>query len=72
MVTRTVGIVLGASLLTWIVQAAEATAAAGGAAARPAFMAAFNAVFMWAALAAGAFFAASALRRGTWSDQPAR
>jgi Na+/melibiose symporter-like transporter len=72
MVTRTVGIVLGASLLTWIVQAAEAIAAAGGAAARPAFMAAFSTVFMWAALAAGAFFAASALRRGTWSDQTAR
>ena len=72
MVTRTVGIVLGASLLTWILQAVESAALAAGAGAQAAFMASFRAVFLSTAATAGVFFAASALRRATWFDRPNR
>ena len=49
MVTRTVGVVLGASLLTWLLQIAENAALAGGAGTQTAFMAGFRAVFLGAA-----------------------
>ncbi len=66
MVTRTVGIVLGACAWIWILQAVESAALATGGAAQPAFMAAFGAVFQAASLAAGGFFALSCLRPRTW------
>ena len=72
MVTRTVGIVLGVSLLTWVLQSVEATALAHGMEARAAFMAGFHAVYWSAAAVAGVTFAASALRRRTWIDQASR
>ena len=68
MVTRTVGIVLGVSLLTWGLQSVEAAELARGAGARAAFMAAFDAVFCAAAAVAGGTFVLSALRRRTWFD----
>ena len=71
MVTRTIGIVIGASAWIWILQAVESTRLAAGGAAQPAFMAAFSAVFQAAALAAGVFFALTCLRRRTWFG-PAR
>ena len=71
MVTRTIGIVLGASAWMWILQAVESAALVEGAAAQPAFMTAFGAVFQAASLAAGAFFALTCLRRRTWFG-PAR
>ena len=66
MVTRTIGIVLGVSLLTWILQSVETAALARGVDARTAFMAGFEAVFMGAALTAGACFALTSLRRTVW------
>ena len=66
MVTRTVGIVFGATLWIWILQAVESAALAAGHAAQPAFMAAFGSVFKAAAAAAGLFFALSCLRWRTW------
>ena len=66
MVTRTVGIVLGVSLLTWILQSVEAAALARGLEARAAFMEGFHAVYWSAAAMAGVTFAASALRWRTW------
>ena len=71
MVTRTIGIVIGASAWIWILQAVESTGLAAGGAAQPAFMAAFGAVFQGAALAVGVFFALTCLRRRTWFG-PAR
>jgi MFS family permease len=67
MVTRTVGVVLGASLLTWIVQAVEQAALARGLAANAAYLAGFNAVFISAAGVSTVFFLLSRLSRGTWS-----
>lgn len=72
MVTRTIGIVLGVSLLTWVLQSVEAAALARGADADAAFMAAFEAVFCAAAMVAGGTFALSALRRRTWFDRATR
>ena len=69
MVTRTIGIVVGASAWTWILQSVESAEAAAGDAAHPAFMAAFRVVFGTAALVAGAFFALSCLRWRTWFGQ---
>ena len=66
MVTRTIGIVLGASAWMWILQAVENAALVEGAAAQAAFMTAFGAVFQTASLAAGVFFALTCLRRRTW------
>ena len=66
MVTRTIGIVFGASLWIWILQAVEGAGLAAGHAAQPAFMAAFGNVFMAAAATAGLFFALSCLHRRTW------
>jgi MFS family permease len=72
MVTRTIGIVLGVSLLTWLVQRVEAAGLARGADAGAAFMAAFEAVFSAAAAVAAGTFALSALRRQTWFDRATR
>jgi MFS family permease len=72
MVTRTIGVVLGASLLTSAVQVVEAGRLAAGAAALPAYMAAFCAVFAGAAGVAALFFVVSGLWRGTWGRTPAR
>ena len=77
MVTRTVGIVLGVSLVTWAFARGEAaaqatteatTVAASGAeaAAAAAFMAGFHTVFAGAAAALLLCFALTALRRGVW------
>ncbi len=66
MVTRTIGIVLSVSLLTWVLQSVEAGALARGVHARDAFMAGFEAVFRWTALTAGACFALTSLRRTVW------
>ncbi len=66
MVTRTIGIVLGASLLIWVLQATEAAALARGVGQVPAFMTGFRAVFLTAATIAAACFAASSLRPTTW------
>lgn len=72
MVTRTIGIVLGASLLIWVLQAAEATALAHGVGREAAFMAGFRAAFITAAAIAGACFALSSLRTATWFGHGAR
>ncbi len=66
MVTRTIGIVFGASLWIWVLQAVEVAGLAAGHAAQPAFMAAFGSVFSAAAASAVLFFALSCLRRRTW------
>ena len=72
MVTRTIGIVLGVSLLTWVLQSVEAAELARGAGARTAFMAAFNAVFCASAAVAGGTFALSAVRGRNWFDRASR
>lgn len=71
MVTRTVGVVLGASLLTWVVQAVEQAALARGLAANAAYLAGFNAVFISAAGVSAMFFLFSRASRGTWSESRA-
>jgi MFS family permease len=68
MVTRTVGVVLGASLLTWVVQAKEQEALFHGLGAKAAYLAGFNAVFAVAAAVAAVFFLGSGLRRGVRGD----
>jgi MFS family permease len=62
MVTRTVGIVIGASAWMWMMQALETKGLGGGSAAHEAFIAAFETVFRTAAVVAGLFFVLS-LRR---------
>ena len=66
MVTRTAGIVLGVSLLTWILETGEMAALARGAAGADAFMAGFTAAFQWAAALAAACFGLTALHRRIW------
>ncbi len=66
MVTRTAGIVLGASLLTWILQNGETAALARGAVGADAFMAGFAAALQWAAGLAALCFALTALHRRIW------
>lgn len=66
MVTRTLGIVLGASLLTWVVQAVEQGALLRGVAAHAAYLQGFSTVFAVSAGVAAAFFLVSGLCRGTW------
>lgn len=66
MVTRTVGIVLGATVWMGVLQGFESAALARGTAADAAMVGAYRAVTAAAALATLAFFALSALRRGTW------
>lgn len=66
MVTRTAGIVLSASLLTWIQETGEMAALARGATGADAFMAGFTAAFQSAAALAAACFAVTALHRRIW------
>lgn len=56
MVTRTVGIVIGASGWIWLLQAIESTSLGAGASVRDAFITAFDTVFQTAAAIAGLFF----------------
>ena len=56
MVTRTVGIVIGASGWIWLLQAIESTSLGAGATVRDAFITAFDTVFQTAAAIAGLFF----------------
>jgi MFS family permease len=72
MVTRTLGVVLGASLLTWVVQAVEQGALLHGLDAKAAYLQGFSAVFTVAAGVAAAFFLFSGLCRGTWGRAPVR
>lgn len=62
MVTRTVGIVIGASGWIWMLQAVESAGVAASVSAPGAFVAAFHAVFHTAAVIAGVFFALSQRR----------
>ena len=62
MVTRTVGIVIGASAWIWILQTGESAGLSAGIAADHAFVAAFHRVFQTAACVAGGFFALSYCR----------
>lgn len=66
MLTRTIGIVLGAVWVTASMHAVEARELAAGAAPREAFLAAFQTTFGLAAALAGAFFALTCLRRSAW------
>lgn len=66
MLTRTIGIVLGAVWVTASMHAVEARELAAGATPREAFLAAFHATFGLAAALAGAFFALTCLRRSAW------
>ncbi len=68
MVTRTVGIVLGASVWMGVLQGFESAAIARGTGAADAMVAAYRVVTAAAALAMLAYFALSSLRRGTWWD----
>jgi EmrB/QacA subfamily drug resistance transporter len=63
MVTRTLGIVTAASLLTLLFGVLEGRAAAGGAAAEEAFLAAFRGAFLVAAAIPALVLAAAALHR---------
>jgi MFS family permease len=56
MVTRTVGIVTGASAWIWMLQALESTGLVAGTVAHAAFIKAFDSVFQTAAALAGLFF----------------
>ena len=66
MVTRTIGLVIGASLWIALLQSIQMSAQAGAATPTAAFMSAFATVFVAAAVSAGTFLAASALRAGLW------
>lgn len=68
MVTRTVGVVFGATVWMGTLQAFESAALAQGTGAREATVAAYRAVTAAAGGATLVFFALSALRRGTWTD----
>ena len=66
MVTRTIGLVIGASLWIALLQSIQTSAQAGAATPAAAFMSAFATVFVAAALSAGSFLAASSLRPSLW------
>ena len=66
MVTRTIGLVIGASLWIALLQSIQMSAQTGAATPTAAFMSAFTTVFVAAAVSAGTFLAASALRAGLW------
>jgi hypothetical protein len=70
MVTRTVGIVLGATVWMGILQAGESAALAAGTAPRGALVDAFGTVMRTAAIAIGAYLVATAPWRGTWFGRP--
>src|SRR5260370_36708231 len=65
MVTRTIGVVTAAALLTLGFQAIESVARGGGAAEAQAFLTAFHAMFRLAGIAA-----ASTAGLGAWSAPP--
>jgi MFS family permease len=69
MVTRTVGIMSAATALTALLHIVESRRIASGALEAAAFADAFATVFLYAALLLAAFFAASKLRRRTWSRE---
>lgn len=66
LVTRTVGLVLGATAWFWLLQAGEARALDAGAAGHAAFMQGFALVYAVAAAVTAATFAVTAAWRGTW------
>jgi predicted MFS family arabinose efflux permease len=66
MVTRTIGLVIGASLWIALLQSIQMSAQTGAATPTAAFMSAFATVFVAAAVSAGTFLAVSALRAGLW------
>ena len=66
MVTRTIGLVIGASLWIALLQSIQMSAQTGAATPTEAFMSAFATVFVAAAVSAGTFLAVSALRAGLW------
>jgi len=61
--TRTIGILVGAAALTAALHALEARNLAAGLGATEAFLAAFQSVFVYSALAFGIFFALASVRR---------
>jgi hypothetical protein len=63
MVTRTIGLVVGASLWIALLQSIQTSAQTAGATPNAAFMSAFAAVFVSAAVTAGSFLAGWWLRR---------
>ena len=66
MVTRTIGLVIGASLWIALLQSIQMSAQTGAATPTAAFMSAFATVFVAAAVSAGTFLAVSAFRAGLW------
>jgi MFS family permease len=70
MLTRTVGIVLGAVWITALLNAAEARALHTGMVPGQAFLSAFHLTFAIAAALAAGVFGLSLLRRGLWSTRP--
>jgi MFS family permease len=72
MLTRTVGIVVGASLLTAALHQSESAQLAAGVAAKAAFLGGFQTVLRGAGFGLLAVLALSALRRGLWFGMPRR
>jgi MFS family permease len=72
MVTRTIGLVLGASTWLWIVQAFENAVPPAGGSAQGQFLLAFGRVFGTAALVSGLCLSLEALRRRVRSRRAAR
>jgi hypothetical protein len=66
LVTRTVGLVLGATAWFWLLQAGEDRALDAGATGHAAFMQGFVRVYAVAAAVTAATFAVTAAWRGTW------
>ena len=66
MVTRTIGLVVGASLWIAVLQSIQTSAQTAGATPTAAFMSAFATVFLLAAATAASFLAASVLRPTLW------
>ena len=64
--TRTIGIVIGAAALSAALQLAEGRHLAAGLAPPEAFVAAFQSVFLYSAMAFTVVFALTNLRRGVW------
>jgi hypothetical protein len=70
LLTRTIGIVGAASLLTWMFAAFEAGAARAGLEPRDAFLDGFQSTFGFASAFLLVFLLASLLRPGTWFGRP--
>ena len=64
--TRTIGILVGAAALTAALHAFEYRGLAAGQWDRDAFLGAFQSVFRWSALLFAAFFAFASVRRRGW------